>query len=696
MNIKGILRCITLLFVLLLPYSCYGAEQVVKVGFIPDGNFYHLDSYGNMSGYNYDYLQKVAQYTNWDYEFVLIEEENLDFAYEVARNMLQAGELDLLGSHSRNSALEEIFEYGECYYGVVRSTLCTLANNNLITKNNFFQQETLRAGLISSGLGNIEYFHEIMERYNISPVVTYVDTQEEAVVLLVDEKVDVVMSTDFSVLHDSLMILESANPNPLYFVSTKGNSGLMEQLDMAIRNIETTNSSVIDKLQEKYFSSGHRGDLIRTNAENVALMDYEYLTIGLLKDKEPYQFFREEQEGEEVVVSGISVEILELISGIIDVEFRYVWGDTAEELVEKVEREEIDFFATLSTDYQLARSLGLMLTDPYVSTGAVLLRRMGSGAMYKDAYYHFVSDIIPFYSADQLTMVESIPVVLEDISKNGNKILFSDSYVAQYYLQKQKITNVEVQSVSNLMSNVSLGVGQHVDPVIIGLINHAILHLNDYEVDEIIYRNMIVNEGITLSAFLKEHAYRILWGVTGVMTVIVVCLFYYARKFRLLSQRDSLTKVQNAGYFHQYAEEKTKKLNHGCLMLVDIDYFKKVNDTYGHQMGDAVIQEVSQTLANNFRTSDVVGRLGGDEFAILIEGECSISVLEEKCRQILARLIHSDSGVPITLSIGGCVFTKPVEYESLYRVADGVLYQVKEAGRNGYQFTQCDVTVPTL
>lgn len=674
---------LSFLLICLLITPAFAQDNRVLVGFIPDGNFYQLGDNGHLSGYNYDYLQRLAQFTDLEFEFVIIEDDDLNQAYETARTMLRAGEIDLLGSHSYTSQTADLYEFGARPYSVVRSALCTYENSPL-TRNNFFNNSTLRAVLLKDSLSYNSYFFEIMAHYGITPEITYVDTQAEAVALLKNQQADVMMSTDYSVYHAQLTILESANPVPLYFVSTLGNAQLMEQLDTAIAELETVNVHIIEQLQEKYFSSGQTGILVKTEREAQATEPLDYLTVGLLKGALPYQFYDDSNQLD--VPAGISTEIIARISELIGVEFRYEWFNSTEEIIDKMQQQEVDLYATLLTDYALSKQLNLRLTVPYVSNGVVVLRREGSEIEYEQASYHFISDVIPFFDTDHLTALTDITSIIEDISANGDQLLFCDPYIAQYTLQALNIRNIEAQSVSQLATNVSLGVAPHIDPVIIGLINHAILHLDPYEVDEIIYRNLIVNDGITLEAFLYRHSFTIILLLLALFTIIVCVIAYHAKKFRDLSRRDGLTKLYNAGFFHRYGEDKVKKMKQGCLILIDIDYFKAVNDIYGHQTGDQIIIAVADTLRHHFRTDDVVARLGGDEFVVLVEYNASSEDLSQRSEQILQDLSNKDCDVPVTLSIGGYLFQNSMTYEQLYKYADRVLYQVKNDGRNNYKF----------
>jgi diguanylate cyclase (GGDEF)-like protein len=158
-----------------------------------------------------------------------------------------------------------------------------------------------------------------------------------------------------------------------------------------------------------------------------------------------------------------------------------------------------------------------------------------------------------------------------------------------------------------------------------------------------------------------------------------------ADQLAALAATDGLTGCAVHRAFHQRCEEEVaRSVRHGhplSLMMIDVDYFKSVNDTYGHVFGDQVLAGIGAALRANARSSDLVGRVGGDEFAILMpdtEVSSAITLAERVRRQ--SSVI---SGVPVTLSIGVsgldplCGTTKQMLSD-----ADSALYEVKQAGRN--------------
>src|SRR3954469_8565479 len=125
-----------------------------------------------------------------------------------------------------------------------------------------------------------------------------------------------------------------------------------------------------------------------------------------------------------------------------------------------------------------------------------------------------------------------------------------------------------------------------------------------------------------------------------------------------------------------------------CVAFVDIDHFKAVNDTYGHASGDIVLRGVAQTVAENLRTSDLIGRYGGEEFMLILT-ETTVeegAALSEKLRKLVERLRFSVEGNPalsVTISIGIVGGAgQQLRMENLVRDADAAMYSAKSLGRN--------------
>ncbi|HQX49395.1 MAG TPA: GGDEF domain-containing protein [Planctomycetaceae bacterium] len=160
------------------------------------------------------------------------------------------------------------------------------------------------------------------------------------------------------------------------------------------------------------------------------------------------------------------------------------------------------------------------------------------------------------------------------------------------------------------------------------------------------------------------------------------------------SRIDPLTGVCNRAYFLQQLHEhialhRVRGQSIG-FAVVDIDHFKKINDTYGHQAGDDALKVVAATLKNTMRETDVVGRYGGEEFVVLLEDASpeGLAIAGERIRSRIEAAAVSFEGqaIRVTASVGlteGCVQGSEVEFGlRLFAVADAAMYRAKNSGRN--------------
>lgn len=185
-----------------------------------------------------------------------------------------------------------------------------------------------------------------------------------------------------------------------------------------------------------------------------------------------------------------------------------------------------------------------------------------------------------------------------------------------------------------------------------------------------------------------------IYEITGLAILIILLfgLFREKRKdektkkeLKYLNQSDMLTGIYNRQYFEEIAEELHKDYNvtNLCLILLDIDDFKKINDTLGHQIGDEAIKNLAQILISNTRNKeDTVARWGGEEFVLLIRENLDKSkIVAEKLRNEIENF-KSDLYHSFTCSFGIVDLKKYNSLKEGFKIADDNLYKAKELGKN--------------
>lgn len=248
------------------------------------------------------------------------------------------------------------------------------------------------------------------------------------------------------------------------------------------------------------------------------------------------------------------------------------------------------------------------------------------------------------------------------------------------------------------------------------IISHCVATRKPYYVNgvEAVYRDWVTQESVVFKNFalvpiflngevfgiiLTDNIFNLrviqadeLRGLTGVANLASIALerALLYRRLKEMAQVDGLTGVFNRRYYERYLHDefiRSKRLQRALAMIVfDIDFFKRCNDTYGHECGDRVLRQFAQVLKSNTREEDMVARYGGEEFVVLLTGEGSgrdALTAGEKLRKIVQETAFADfEPGKITVS-GGVGIVRPDEdFEQLFKRADQALYEAKRQGRN--------------
>ena len=215
--------------------------------------------------------------------------------------------------------------------------------------------------------------------------------------------------------------------------------------------------------------------------------------------------------------------------------------------------------------------------------------------------------------------------------------------------------------------------------------------------ERIVYLNkLLFATGVLLAAALffgVFFIYPLIRGQVreeGKLRAMTVSLSARSQTFEQAALTDGLTGMQNRRYFddalREYLDEFGRIDKPVGLMILDLDHFKQVNDTHGHDVGDEVLRAVAQCVRGMTRYHDVVARLGGEEFAEVtpnMDAEL-LARFAERIRKSIASMsiLSGNVRLKVTTSVGLAVWDRKESAEDFYRRADRQLYEAKKQGRN--------------
>jgi len=258
----------------------------------------------------------------------------------------------------------------------------------------------------------------------------------------------------------------------------------------------------------------------------------------------------------------------------------------------------------------------------------------------------------------------------------------------------------EVKRIQNRIANGNGGITNVTDSTMSYRLAYSPIGINDWYV------------AVGVSREYAEHLQNLVWNNTKVMFYkLIIVIFVFLGVIAILNivgkirsheenrdladkaDTDLLTDLNNK----LATERKIKEYmemhpNEQALMFVlDIDNFKKINDTMGHAFGDEVIRTLGHQIRGEFRVSDIIGRIGGDEFMIFLKNLKDDALIEQEADRVANFFANFQAGEYVkysaTASIGAAVYPRDAkDFESLYKAADKALYKAKERGKNQLAF----------
>ncbi len=432
--------------------------------------------------------------------------------------------------------------------------------------------------------------------------------------------------------------------------------------------------------------------------EQKFLNGIDFITMSVDPKWMPYECI--DKNGEYV---GLIADYMRLLSDRVGKEFRLVptdsWGQT---LLFARERKCDIVPSAISTP---RRREFLNFTSSYLSFPLVVATSRDKLFIDK---FESVSDqtfaVVKNYAAIEL-LKEKYPNLkiievkdaltgLEKVHEKGVFGYIDTVSTISYQIQQNGLFDVKISGQVGINYDLAVGV-RNDKPQLLSILNKGISSFSANE------RQDLHNSWITVH-YDKGIDYALLWKILAGMSVFPLLLLYryyivsrYNKKLILMNSKlDALYKTDRlTGVFnrHMLDGEMERELARSVrydspfsVIILDIDHFKKVNDTYGHHVGDTVLVAISSLLAGNVRETDVVGRWGGEEFLIIcpetkIEGATRLA---EKLRKKVEELRCESVKDSVTASFGVARIVKGESSEELIRRADRALYKAKEISRN--------------
>ncbi|MEG0565115.1 MAG: transporter substrate-binding domain-containing protein, partial [Hungatella sp.] len=507
-------------------------NQVIRVAYPIQDGMTEFDEYGNHSGYIYEYLEEIAQYTGWDYEFVT-PPGDLDQSLSDALSMVERGEIDLLGGLLYSRELDQQFDYSEYNSGQVETVLQVLYDDpyNIVIDSQVDQK--LKVAVRNSTGRMAKELQEYCKLNLVTPEFILCKTAEEQVQAMRDGRAEAMLNNSLNRV-EGVRTLAGFASKPFYFVTGEGkNADLMADLNAATLSIRQSDPYFALTLEEKYFAPKMERFLL-SEREKEYIKNNQEIQVGVLENQPPFQYRDHENQS----IHGISIDLLNYIAHGTGLQLHLKMASNPEQLYVMAKNKEIDLVAGMPYHYNLAREHNLTLSRSYISSQTVMMVNENTKRKQTDDRILAItpSDRQPVTDSAKTMEFSTWAECIKAVDAGVADYVYVDTYTAQYYVNIPQYSDLKLVPQTSKPYKICFGLSKPSDAVLLGILNKAVMAIPDSEMQTMTYQNILRETPLTFAEFAQKNILQTMLVTVGIFAVIIAMLAYILRQ-RVKSNR---------------------------------------------------------------------------------------------------------------------------------------------------------------
>ena len=700
-RIAAVLLCLAMMLAVSLPLVAHAEPtgQTVRVGW-HEAPYFYIDEFGRRFGYSYEYQQKIAAYTGWNYEYV-------EAGWSELLRMLKDGEIDMLANVSYTEERAQDFLFPSLPMGTEVYYLFVSPDNTDITTED---TASLTGKTIGVAKGSIQsgLLKQWAQTHNVNATVMEMSTTEEESLKKLGGELDAFVTMDSIANPKTAEPMWKIGSSDYYFAVTSGRSDLLAPLNAALSRIQDENVNFAQGLSDKYFQTAE-SNLYLSSEEKEWLDGHGTIRVGY---QDNYLAFcaQDEETGELI---GALKDYLDYASSALEnahIDFETIAYPSAAAAMEALKNGEIDCMFPANLIASDAEADDLVMTPALMTTemDAVVresdqkgfIRRETVSVAVNEGNTNYERFLIDHFPGWQIHYYKDTPAGLQAIADGKTDCVIISNY---------RFSNIAKQCEKLHLTTVYTGIDMDYylavrrgDMMLYSILAKITAIVPDGTVHAALTYYSTEDAKTSFFDNVKEHLVSILLGIALVVILILFLLLRSIRAERKATEEkrvirdlnkqvffDALTHVRNQGGFENYIEKLQARVEQGgvsevAIGIFDCDNLKKMNDQYGHENGNIYLQESSRLICSIFQHSPVF-RIGGDEFSVVLRGE------DFKNRDALMQQFWSEQEricaeaengwEKVSLSAGIAVYDPQIDYsvKDLIRRADQLMYENKHA-----------------
>lgn len=523
-------------------------QKVVRVAFPTQDGMSFIGHSGKVTGYNYDYLEKISEYTGWEMDYVLYPSDNANEAVGNAINDLMESKVDLLGPLLKNEQTEELFAFPEHSYGTVYTTLCALSSGNL-RENNLKLNTTLKVGLWDKAEVRNSEVLTFLDSESLPYEITYYTSADDQQQALINGDVDVISSVSLSPVPNTRIVAQFA-ARPYYFAAPKGEEALVHELDEMIVKLNTSEVNLQDNLYDKYFRNSDNV-FILSDSQKKELDRLSALNVLCVTDDAPYVFLRDG------AAAGALISVLNDYTEQTGLSVNYTFCKNREEAEQLLDQKSYDIFVGSPLTSSDCAKLGYINSVPVIEAVMAYARSASGAKGDRLALVKGMEEQIDTSAYSSVSFYASIPDCLTAVEKGKADIAAGDRSCITYYLNDSGST-LTSSVIPGQTQNVCIAISRDCEDVLINTLNNYIYSISESDLANYLSDGNIHSNSLSFSRYIRKNPIRaslMIISVTVLVAFIIFLLVNRSAKKQARMQKLHNSQLQEALQIAREANE---------------------------------------------------------------------------------------------------------------------------------------------
>lgn len=493
------------------------AKRVVKVGYLEAPGICEKDKYGNYTGLTVDYLNEIAKYTNWEYEFVPTSSDT--FLQDMAD-----GKFELLGGTYYAKEFEAYFAYPKYSMGSSRAALLCLKDNDSIKSYELSTLNGKTIGVYDKAEEKIRRLKDFIKINGLNCKIKYYETNDlskegDLYDYLENKKVDLLLGNELE-NNNNFRLAASFDAQPYYIVTNPGNEEILNGLNTGMEKISDADPDFGQQQYEKNFKDLKKlSSVYFSKEETNYIAEKKTVSVAVVSKRHPFYCIQEKKDHHD----GIIPEILENLSEFSGLKFTYVTADTYEEAIQLVKTGKADILGSYLDTEKDAREHDLVLSGAYIQLNNIVLRNksvnypsdgLKAGILAGRALPDGINakEIKPY--TDPASLITAL-------NRGEVDFVYGLASSLEQEMQNHRYANVVPVTAVNNNMGISFALSQPADTELLSILNKSINSMSSEEKNTILNRNL-VSIGSTLS--LKDYIYAEPITAVGMLTAVILVI----------------------------------------------------------------------------------------------------------------------------------------------------------------------------